>query len=444
MITAMGAPQEIDLPPSSSPSLILTEPTPAERIQIWTLTQKSWGRVLGVEDYVHREEYLLTVPVARGGGVTQWILTIKPLPPGQRPILSSCDSIRKTALVGSSPRGSKIEEVIAHSIGSVFTDPIYRGRGYASKMLALLGEELKKHQGSPMKPVTNGTKSETLVPTTSVPSPRTTSLTPVAFSLLFSDIGKTFYATRGWAAHPSTHLSFPPLLPSTQPTEPLTNGTASSYPSAKPIGYHQLAELCTLDESLLRTRMARMLSSPSSSSSSAATPGTPHTFVALAPNLDAILWHMMREDFITHRIFDRTPTVKGGVFGSKGQRIWAVWTRAYSSTPSLPPSTLEELKDGNTLHVLRLVVEDENCSDEYLTQGIKAILDLARKEAFEWGTSHVELWNPGPRFQSAIDKTGLDYKVVDREMDSIPCLRWYGDGPADGVFWVANEKYAWY
>ncbi|PKS09261.1 hypothetical protein jhhlp_003875 [Lomentospora prolificans] len=429
----MGAPQEIDLPSSSSPSLILAHPTPAERERTWTLTQRAWGKVLSAEDYLHREEYLLTVPVAKGGGVTQWILTIKSLPPDQRPILSSCDTIRKTAFVSSST-GTGVEEVVAHGIGAVFTDPVYRGRGYASKMMAMIGEALKRHQGTPMKDAIGNAKSDMLTSMHTPPPP--TGLPPVAFSVLFSDIGKTFYASRGWTAHPSTHLSFPPL-PQSAPNSDARTDDAST--SASPVGYHELAELCARDEALLRKRMAQML--PPSSST---TPGTPHSFVALAPNLDSILWHMMREDFITNRIFGRTPTVRGGVYGSRGQRIWAVWTRAYQIAPVLPPASMEDLSDENTLHILRLVVEDESCTDEYLAEGMRAVLHLARREAFEWGTGHVELWNPVPRLEDAVSRAGMAYEVVEREVDSIPSLMWYGAGPADGVVWVANEKYAWY
>lgn len=40
-----------------------------------------------------------------------------------------------------------VEEVVAHGIGSVFTPPECRGKGYARIMLTLLGERLKYHNG---------------------------------------------------------------------------------------------------------------------------------------------------------------------------------------------------------------------------------------------------------------------------------------------------------
>ncbi|CAI4210894.1 unnamed protein product [Parascedosporium putredinis] len=170
--------------------------------------------------------------------------------------------------------------------------------------MVMVGEALKTHQGSPMSVGRQMGKQHGLA--TIQTAPRPSGLSPVAFSVLFSDIGKTFYANRGWAAHPSTHLAFPPLEPN---SESITDGTAASSPAA-PIRYHELAELCACDEALL--------------------------------HLDAILWHMMREDFITHRIFDRAPTVRGGVHGPKGRRVWAVWTRAYQTVPPRfhhPPSS---------------------------------------------------------------------------------------------------------
>lgn len=407
----MGAPEEMSLPPASSPSLILTHPTAAERRRTWTLTHPKWGTALSLDEYLHREEYLMTVPLAKAGGITHWVLTIRSLPPDERPILSSCESLRKRALFTTG--AGEVEEGVAHGVGSVFTDEAYRGKGYASRMLTMVRDELKAHQGPRMEGATDPEK-----------------LPPVAFSFLFSDIGKKFYGERGWAPHRSSHLSFSPL-PADVP-----NGTSSPSSRAVGLGYHELAELCAADEALLKHRMSHP--KPHHTNQTLLTPpdpAAPLTRVALPPDLDTMMWHLMREDFLTTRLFGTIPSARGAVFGEVGRRIWVVWTRAYQGAP---PST-----DDNTLYILRLVVEDEEVGEEYLADGLRALVDFARREAGEWGTSAVKMWNPEGRLEALMKTAGMEFEVVDREMDSIPSLMWYGDGPAENVVWVAGEKYTW-
>ena len=76
----------------------------------------------------------------KDGGITFWILVDSTLPPNERPVLGSCESLRKRALVA---RCGKLEEVVSHGIGSVFCNPDYRGRGYAQRMMEELGKKLE-------------------------------------------------------------------------------------------------------------------------------------------------------------------------------------------------------------------------------------------------------------------------------------------------------------
>ncbi|TDZ18235.1 Lysine acetyltransferase [Colletotrichum orbiculare MAFF 240422] len=386
----MGSTHETDL--------VLTQPTPEERIRVWTSTHQKWGAALELDAYLRREEYLTTVPMSRNGGITQWILTTPSQPPGERPILSSCESIRKRALAAR-PDGT-LAETVAHGIASVFTDPAHRGKGYASTMMGMLGPQLGAWQGSQVRKNT----------TTAAAAAATIQTGDVAFSVLFSDIGKSFYARQGWHPHASTHLSFPPSH--SPPPEPS---------KAKPVGYHELAELASVDESLLRAKLAAK--SPSSS----------RTRVALLPDIDAVLWHLMREDFMTTHIFGKTPTVRGAVVGDRGRRVWAVWTRGYYGGLKKP--------EGNTMHILRLVVEDERgSSDDYVQEAVEELLTLARAEAAEWKVNYVELWNPEPRIRGLVEKAGIPHEFVERETDSIASLMFYGEGEAE---WVLNEKFGW-
>lgn len=397
------------LPLASSPNLVLTQATASEREQIWSLTHRQWGGILSHEQYIAREAYLRNVPLQKNDGITHWVLTDSTLPPDQRPILSSCDTYRKRAL-SCTPSGV-LTDGIAHGIGAVFTDPRYRGRGYASRMLKELGPVLKTWQVGP--------------------HPGQTEAAAALFSVLYSDIGKTFYAKSGWEAFPSSHLAFPlaPPAPSSSSSEktdlpPQQNGSvsasaqAAAAAEATPIGYHEPAELCALDEHLLRAALPRRAAD------------TGRTAVALVPDLDSVLWHLMREDFIAKRVFGRTPTVKGAVHGQPGRRVWAVWTRAYYGRVG-------------TLHFLRFGIEDEEAPDEENARGVAAVVGVALAQAEEWRCREVQTWNPSSKLRGLVERAGLQAEFVERDSDSIASLMWYGDGATRDVDWFYNEKFGW-
>ncbi|CRK43814.1 hypothetical protein BN1723_005864, partial [Verticillium longisporum] len=396
---------------AEAPELALAMPTPDERTATWTATHPHWGAALDLDVYHRREHFLTTVPQSRNGGITHWILTDPSAAPGARPVLSSCESIRKRCLVAS-PDGT-VREGVTHGIASVFTEPRYRGHGYASKMMKLLGPHLATWQG---RALATAPPSPSAASGRGSPGGAADSDREVAFSILFSDIGKTFYAKSGWPAYESAHLSFPPATSAAPGTETKPSPSANLMH----IGYHELAVLCSLDEQLLRAQLAR----PTSDS---------RTRVALIPDLDATLWHLMREDFMTTHIFGKTPTIRGAVYGAPGNRVWAIWTRGYYGGLKKP--------EGNTFHILRVSIEDEDAADEaYLAEAMGAILGLAREEAAAWKVNNVELWNPTAKLRAAIDRAGLPHEFVDRQDTSIACLMWYGDGEVD---WVANEKFGW-
>lgn len=396
-----------ELPSADSPDLVLAESTKAELQHVWSLHHPMWGPALRLEDYLHREEFLMTVPLAKNGGVTHWILTDRNATPDERPIYASCESLRKRAL--ASRLGSDghvvIQEGIAHGIASVFTNPTYRGKGYASRMMSELGPKLKEWSEGRKEP--KGGDQETVI-------------TRSLFSVLYSDIGKMFYAKNGWAAFESSHLCFKPAAAAAAP-----NSVSSK---AKPLGYHDLAVLCHLDEKILRSTMNhRAKKLPETGSQACA---------ALMPDLDQFLWHLMREDFMTKHIFGKTPTVRGALYGEPGKRIWAVWTRGYYGG-------LEKV-EGNTFHILRFVVENEDdANEEYVAEGFREIIQVAQHEAKEWRSFDIQMWNPSPLLETAAMKSGVEYSLVDREKESIASLMWYGDEPTTSVDWVANEKFAW-
>jgi hypothetical protein len=203
-----------------------------------------------------------------------------------------------------------------------------------------------------------------------------------------------------------------------------------------------LAELCQIDEALVRTSLE-------------ARPKDSNTAVALIPDVETIRWHHAREDFVGTELHGKTPKVKGAIIGTeKGKRVWCYWTRMwYNQNP-------EETK-GNTLHILRVVIEDEGHSSWEGTgtkhangestnhvhdDSIAALLLVAQREAEEWRMEEVEAWNPSSELLAAAQKLDPQAQVVDRDTESIASLKWYPahDGPvAESIDWIGNEKYGW-
>lgn len=144
--------------------------------------------------------------------------------------------------------------------------------------------------------------------------------------------------------------------------------------------------------------------------------------------------------------------IKGAIVGTEpGKRVWCYFNRVWYNPD--PNST----KD-NTLHILRLVVEDKGAFNwekashdedmEAYIPAIAALFKLARKEAKEWNMDDVEIWNPNEATVKAVKSLAPEAEVVHRDEESIASLMWYGERPNDGpvteyIDWLANEKYGW-
>ena len=386
----------MELPDATSPNLHLSHPTPSEKTATWTLNSKNWGTALTLSSYLDRETYMASVPLSRDGGITYWILVDRNSTPNSRPILGSLETIRKRALVA---RNGQVKEVITHGIGSVFCNPQYRGMGYASRMLKELGPALNTWQTD--KKIEG--REDCL------------------FSILYSDIGKKYYAKHGWLPFPSTHIFFPPTPCTATTNEATTNGHANGTEIATALESKDIEALCSLDEKYIRKELAQ------------AKDGKTH--VALVPDYLTMQWHHLREDFLTSHIFSKSPTVKGAIAGSPGNRVWAIWTRSFCGPA-------DKVESGNTLHFLRLVVEHEN-DVEGNVEKLRGIVKIAQKEAAEWKCVGVEMWNPTPVVRTFVEKLGLEHSEVEREEESIASLMWYGEGSGEDVVWVGNEKFGW-
>jgi hypothetical protein len=246
------------------------------------------------------------------------------------------------------------------------------------------------------------------------------------FSILYSDIGKKYYAGLGWLPFPSSHISLPPAaLPATNGINGINGHKAEG---AKLLYSEDLEELCARDETYLRTEVQKRAKS------------THKPAVAIIPDHLTMTWHHLRENFMCSKLFPQRhpPTIHGAISaGSPGSRIWIIFTRVFYGPVSDP-------KSGNALYILRLVVEDKQDTEEN-AQKLKSVLEIAQAEAKEWPVGGVSIWNVGDDVKRLLERTGLEYKEVQREGESIASLMWYGSGKGDkeNIEWVGNEKYGW-
>jgi hypothetical protein len=174
--------------------------------------------------------------------------------------------------------------------------------------------------------------------------------------------------------------------------------------------------------------------------------------VALLPDFETAQWHFAREAFVGTEVHGKTPNVKGAMVGTeKGKRVWCYWSRMwYNNDPA-------EAK-GNTMHILRLVIEDSSWEgtasndtngasvDHSHDAAIAALMSMAQREAEEWKMETVQIWSPSAATVAAAQRLEPSAKVVSRDAESIASLLWYleHDGPvAEKIDWVGNEKYGW-
>jgi hypothetical protein len=362
-----------------------------------------------------------------------------------------------------------VREVVAYGVCSVFCREEFRGRGYAGRMMGELGRALEEgwessghHDDDDVDGGFGGQGKR----------PR--------FSVLYSDIGKKFYAARGWRAFPSTHIVLPAASsadPSSAHEDKNEREDSLSLPPAQLLRPADLPALCALDERTLHARLSH-LPPPSSSSQK-------RRIVSLIPDHSTIAWHHARENFFAREFLhlDAEPEIKGALVHlslspsttntttttTKGissfpppppppPRIWCYWNRTFTATPRDPVNP-------NTLFILRWGTDDESVAgklqvggieasasgvedasdeaspdgsedeDEAIIAAVQSLLHAARVQAYEWGMWQVQMWSPSRvvveaarRVMSSEDGKVGGVEVVEREEDSIASLRWFGEG----------------
>lgn len=379
------------LPSSRSPDVELVVATQAEHMQTSRLNGDEWRGPLTIEQYLKREKHLLAQNMTKDGKEVAWILTSPTLPTdeyGNRAVLASCETIPVQAYVA---RDGRLQQTLAHGIGSVFTRPEHRGKSYASRMMIDLGKKLETFQQH------NGDRSQ--------------------LSVLYSDIGQKFYSRFGWKAFSSTHIHLVPIA--SEQYSVLSTGlpvvedlTVDGLDSLPATGYVK-------EELLAASKKA---------------PGS--SFVAIAPDTEHFAWHHAREEFVSKALSRPAPKTKGAIHRETGTSL--VWNRTYAAE-----------KQAWMLHILHVAIPPSLKTTAEVEQALAALLLRAQHEAYQSEMAGgVEVWDPSEEILSAAQHLQKDVgdrvEVTHRDTDHICSLRWSGPEP-DGhdVVWMFRQKYAW-
>ncbi|KAM5476950.1 hypothetical protein MauCBS54593_000221 [Microsporum audouinii] len=386
---------------ADSPDIALVVATPAERIESIRANGLSWKGPLTMDEYIAREDFLIQQDMVKDGWMTCWVLVDRTLPPDERPILSSCESIAKRAFLAYN---GNIETVITHGIGSVYCRPEYRGRGYAKRMIIELSKILDTWQQE---------KGQ-----------------PCLFSVLYSDIGKSFYAAHGWHPYPSSHFTLAP-----EAVHSGVNGTANGSVNGRTKGVDMSIVKDMSREDVLRYMCSEPVMEQHKQKLKEASKGS-KAVVAFPPDFAHMSWHWARDEFYSRILRPEKGEilVKGAAVPSRN--VFMTWNRKYGATQ----------KD-STLYILRTQYEEPASAAERqaTVEALAAVLQRARAEAQEWNVDHVEIWNPSALVKEAILTADSKAVEVHREKDSIPCLKWDGSKYeyGDNVDWMWNERYGW-
>ncbi|KAF3482240.1 uncharacterized protein GIQ15_04999 [Arthroderma uncinatum] len=383
---------------SDSPDITLVVATPAERIESIRANGLAWKGPLSMDQYIAREDFLIKEDMVKDGGMTCWVLVDRTLPPDGRPILSSCESIAKQTFLAYN---GNIETVISHGVGSVYCRPEHRGRGYAKRMIIELAKILDTWQQE---------KGQ-----------------PCLFSVLYSDIGKSFYAAHGWHPYPSSHFTLAPAPGAAQTANGSANGRTKSVDMTivKDMSREDVHEyMCSepvIEHHKQKLREASMAS---------------QAVMAFPPDYAHMSWHWARDEFYSRILRSEKGEVRVKGAAVPSRKVFVTWNKKYGATQ----------KDC-TLYILRTQYEEPTspAEEEAVVEALAGILRRAQIEAQEWKMDHVEIWNPSPLVTKAILTADANAVETHREKDSIPCLKWDGNqhGYGDSVEWHLNERYGW-
>ncbi|KAG7390790.1 hypothetical protein PHYBOEH_006916 [Phytophthora boehmeriae] len=351
---------------------------------------EEWGApALNLPQYQRKEQLQRETAFSQRGSVF-WALVEKSdsdensiddsdLVAGRTALCCHCESHRFDCVLRR--QSGEIERGYSHHIGSVFTLPEFRKRGLATFFMKQVAKQLAQFRGA-------------------------------LVSVLYSDIGPTYYDKLGWRLHPSQMAT----LDVTHPRNAKTNNDSIEL---IPLALDQeLDEFFKADND----RLVEELSSAKFEGREA--------FVIL-PTRDSLEWQFcIGVHFARERGFDELPSCCGVKANTDAFVVWSHNVR------------------GSTLNIVRARLPD--VGDDHAIATTRALMNAALEEARKFQLKKVAIWNPPPVLLYDDVRHHLEIEVDERN-DSLSSAMVFHNGSVDVdgdaktplPHWLSNEKYAW-
>ncbi|KAG1703824.1 hypothetical protein DVH05_006832 [Phytophthora capsici] len=349
----------------------------ALKVQCNTDDYEEWGApVLTLPQYIGKDAAQRSTPFSQRGSIV-WALVEDTgnsnVVAGETVLYCHCESHRFDCVVRRS--SGEIERGYSYHIGSVFTLPEHRKRGLAKLFLNEVAKQLQALPGA-------------------------------LISVLYSDIGPTYYDKLGWKLHPSKMATLDVEHPKNAPVD---SESSTNFVSLTLDG--ELNEFLQADNA----RLVEELKSDKFEG---------HEAFAVLPNRDSIEWQFCVGAYYAQlRQYEEFPSRCGVIVNKDAFLIWC---------HSLKASTLYILR-------ARLPTVGENA-----VEATRLLLGEALKEAHKFKLKKVAIWNPPSALADQAVRDHLEIAFVDRK-DSLSSAMVFRSDPASSILphWAANEKYAW-
>ncbi|AEO54686.1 hypothetical protein MYCTH_2297516 [Thermothelomyces thermophilus ATCC 42464] len=391
------------------------EATPEQRRISWELCSRKWAAPMSVDDYVEREQHMAEHELNRDGGCRYWVLYLKGYP---RQVIASCETLRKPMFIADCAE-RRVREAHGYVVTNVYTNPTYRRQGMAAFLLRRVQERMDADSDC---------------------------------SVLYSDSGRSYYASLGWLPITS-HQATLTLLPSTSSSPSTTPSTPPRRPQTRPLNLSELPDLCQKDIAHLTRTLTSLVTATAASNNN-------NTSICFLPTYAQISWHLARAKFDALKILPSTtmattPLTVGAVTLPSQQGVaWACWSHDWRNKrlrvlrlaregdsrveggAGKEDEVLEEVEEGSDV-----AVDETACVD------VAALLEAAVAEARQWGFLEVVVWNPSDLVKMGCKSVGNalpdEVKVVfeQRVEGCVPSLRWKGGKVLAGVVWEENHGY---
>ncbi|KAL5537024.1 hypothetical protein ACEPAF_847 [Sanghuangporus sanghuang] len=380
--------------PSEDLSLLSLFPATREQtLESRKRTSVQWGRGLTLQQYLLREDQLDVAEHAQDGKFTTWVLALRN-DPTTLDFRCSCETYRRKSLIKR--QGSDTpEEAFGYGIASVFTPEKNRGKGYARRMMNLLHWVVAPHSTLPPFPSSWGGAP-----------PERSGCNNAQFSVLYSDIGPSYYASTGPSEDSEGWIVRGPYSTISVVTEGANNfKSLESDALVKWLTEKDCEDILDHDADLMRA------SFPSDSK--------PVSFTFL-PNEGVALFLVRRTLFFSpgQPYANMVPDKWGVQLLVEGQLHFATWT--FDVRP--PPATLIATRIRSTKVTF------------------PRILSCMLLAAQENNMRRVEFWSLPKELEEIAKELGGKTEERDEHLNA---FKWYGPEKNEDIYWAHNEKFAW-